>query len=136
MKRQQSITIEEYRGMVGRGAVGASGVRGRHQVGVMNATEARYAQELEALKLRGEIRSWAFESLRFRLAEKTFYTPDFLVERMDGGLEIHEVKGVWYDDARAKIKIAAQMFPMFAFVAVKAGKRRGNWVVETFRVRV
>ena len=33
-------------------------------------------------------------------------------------MEMHEVKGFWQDDARVKIKVAAQMYP-FRFLAAK-----------------
>lgn len=48
-------------------------------------------------------------------------------------MELHEVKGFWQDDARAKIKIAAAMFP-FRFFAVKVKTKRegGGWDVEEF----
>lgn len=43
------------------------------------------------------------------------------------------MKGHWQDDARAKIKIAAAMYP-FRFIAVKAKPKRvgGGWEVEVF----
>ena len=51
----------------------------------------------------------------------------------DGQMEAHEVKGFWRDDARAKIKIAADQYP-FRFIAVtaKAKKAGGGWSVESF----
>lgn len=64
-----------------------------------------------------------------RLADKTFYTPDFVVLAPDGVLEMHEVKGFWEEDARVKIKVAAAQFP-FRFVAITRDK--GNWSFESF----
>lgn len=90
----------------------------------MNKTEAAYAQHLHALQLAGKVRSWCFESITLRLADATRYTPDFLVELSDRTLENHEVKGSWRDDARGKFKVAAELFPMFRFVAVKRSNRR------------
>ncbi|MNU08900.1 hypothetical protein D3C72_2551680 [compost metagenome] len=51
----------------------------------------------------------------------------------DGVMECHEVKGHWLDDARAKIKIAAAMYP-FRFIAVKVKPTRdgSGWAVEEF----
>lgn len=40
------------------------------------------------------------------MADKTFYSPDFIVPALDC-IEVHEVKGHWEDDARVKIKVAA-----------------------------
>jgi hypothetical protein len=53
--------------------------------------------------------------------------------RADGQIECHEVKGHWMDDARAKIKIAAEMYP-FRFLAVRPKAKRdgGGWDVEVF----
>src|SRR4029077_19801939 len=68
----------------------------------MNRTERRYSQHLEILRAAGEVRWWAFEAIKLRLARRTWYTPDFLVELPDGELTVHEVKGHWEDDARVK----------------------------------
>ena len=48
-------------------------------------------------------------------------------------MEMHEVKGYWMDDARAKIKIAAELYP-FRFFAIKKGTRKsgGDWLIENF----
>ncbi|MDN2676729.1 DUF1064 domain-containing protein [Janthinobacterium sp. SUN033] len=106
---------------------------GRLKVGAMNKTEAAYAQTLEQRKAAGEVAWYRFEGLKFRLADNTFYTPDFAVLLAGGALEAHEVKGYWQDDARAKIKIAADMYPL-RFVAVQAlpKKAGGGWKVEEF----
>lgn len=106
---------------------------GRLKQGVMNKTEAAYAVNLENRKYGGEISWYKFEGIKFRLADNTFYTPDFIVLLPNGVLQAHEVKGVWMDDARAKIKIAADMYPI-EFIAVKLLPKKlgGGWAVETF----
>jgi hypothetical protein len=106
---------------------------GRLKVGQMNKTEALYAQRLELMKHSGVVLWWKFEGLKLRLADNTFYTPDFAVMVADGTMECHEVKGHWEDDARVKIKIAADMYP-FQFLAVKVKSKRdgGGWEVEDF----
>lgn len=98
----------------------------------MNKTEAAYSQHLEWRLQGGEILWYLFEGMKFRLAPKTFYTPDFAVMNVDGTIELHEVKGFWEDDARVKIKVAADMFP-FLFVGVQ---RKGvtGWTFEEFGV--
>jgi len=55
------------------------------------------------------------------------------VMRCDGVLEMHEVKGYWQDDAKVKIKVASDMYPM-AFIAVyaKPKKAGGGWKYEEF----
>ncbi|MGE9659113.1 DUF1064 domain-containing protein, partial [Snodgrassella alvi] len=78
--------------------------------------------------------SWyRFEGVKLRLADNTFYTPDYCVMRSDGTMEMHEVKGFWQDDARVKIKVAADMYPL-KFIAVKrqAKKNGGGWSIEEF----
>ena len=105
---------------------------GRLPRGTMNRTEASYSAHLEARKRAGEVAWYAFEGLKFRLADSTFYTPDFAVMLASGALEAHEVKGFWTDDARVKVKVAASLFPL-AFVVVKARAKRegGGWSFET-----
>lgn len=106
---------------------------GRLKVGAMNKTEAAYAATLEQRKHDGDVSWFKFEGLKFRLADNTFYTPDFAVLLSNGELEAHEVKGHWQDDARAKIKIAADMYPLrFIAIKVRAKKDGGGWTVEEF----
>lgn len=106
---------------------------GRLKVGAMNKTEAAYDKHLALLQHAGEIQWRKFEGLKLRLADNTFYTPDFAVMAADGVMEVHEVKGFWQDDARAKIKIAADMYPFrFLAIKVKAKKDGGGWEVEAF----
>jgi len=106
---------------------------GRLKPGVMNRTEAAYARWLDSRQAEGQIAWHKFEGIKLRLADNTFYSPDFLVLCADGALEVHEVKGFWQDDARVKIKVAASLFP-FGFIAVtaRAQKHGGGWKVEEF----
>lgn len=49
----------------------------------------------------------------------------------DGALEMHE--DFWQDDARAKIKIAVELFPVrFIAIQAKSKKDGGGWAVEQF----
>src|SRR5688572_4115510 len=91
---------------------------GRLPVGTMNRTEAAYHAYLTQLVQKGFILWHKFEAVKLRLADSTFYSPDFAVLAASGHLEMHEVKGYWMDDARVKIKVAASLYP-FKFVAVK-----------------
>lgn len=97
--------------------------------GEMNKTEAAYEQVLRAREQAGEVLWFAYEAVKLRLANNTFYTVDFFVMSADGTLEAHEVKGFWEDDARVKIKVAAAIYP-FQFVAVQ--KDKGGWKEERF----
>jgi hypothetical protein len=106
---------------------------GRLKSGEMNKTEAAYDAYLKTLLMAGELLWYKFEGMKFRLADNTFYTPDFALMRQDGQMEIHETKGFWTDDARVKIKVAADMYP-FKFVAIKARAKKdgGGWAEEVF----
>lgn len=86
----------------------------QHKPGVMNKLEQQYQQHLELLKRAGEIIYYRFEAIKFRLADKTFYTPDFMVTKADR-IEFHETKGFIREDAIVKLKVVAEMFPEFAF---------------------
>ena len=93
--------------------------------GVMNKTEAKYAEQLEAWKLAGSVVAWWFEPFSLKLAERTHYRPDFLVWYATGALVIVEIKGFWRDDAKAKFKIAREKFPCFQWAALR--KVKGGW---------
>ena len=106
---------------------------GRLRTGAMNRTEAAYAAHLALRQQAGEVAWFKFEGLKFRLADNTFYTPDFAVMLVDGSLEAHEVKGHWQDDARVKIKVAADLYPIrFVAVTARAKREGGGWREEDF----
>jgi hypothetical protein len=106
---------------------------GRLKTGEMNKTEARYDAHLWERRHAGEVLWHKFEAIKLRLADNTFYEADFAVLAADRTFEIHEVKSIWLDDARVKIKVAASLFP-FRFIAVRArSKKEGDgWSVEEF----
>lgn len=106
---------------------------GRLPIGSLNKTEKAYQDELERRRAAGDVLWHRFEGIKLRLADNTFLTVDFAVMVADGTLEMHEVKGWWADDARAKTKIAAGMYP-FRFIAVKAKAKKhgGGWAIEEF----
>lgn len=113
--------------------VGGRRALGRLKSGEMNKTEAKYDSHLWDLRHAGDVLWHKFEAVKLRLADNTFYTPDFAVMVADGTIEMHETKGFWEDDARVKIKVAASLYP-FRFKALKpiAAKRGGGWEVEEF----
>lgn len=120
-----------------------SGRAVRRKPGEMNGAERRYANRLEGLRQIGAIESYQFDALKLRLAEKTFYEPDFLVIAKDGAVEFHEVKAGWKakgtltykihveDDAAVKFKVAAAAFP-FRFRMVWFNEGNGNWEEHMF----
>lgn len=99
----------------------------------MNKTEASYGAHLERLRMAGTILWYRFEGVKLRLADKTFYTPDFAVMTDANEIQMHEVKGFWSDDARVKIKVAADQYPfLFLAVTVQSARNGGGWRVELF----
>ena len=103
--------------------------KGHLKTSTMNKTEAAYANRLELLLRTGEVLWYKFEGVRLRLADDSYFKPDFAVMVKDGTLEIHEVKGFWWEAAKVRIRVAADIYP-FRFLAVKAEK--GGWEVEIF----
>ena len=107
---------------------------GRLKTGELNKTEQSYAQMLEAQKASGEVLWYAFEGVKLKLANNTHLTIDFAVMNKDGVLEMIDVKGskaIFMDDSKAKIKIAASMFPFIFKVAYPKAKRDGGgWLIE------
>lgn len=109
---------------------------GRLKTGAMNKTESAYSQYLETLRHAGEIVWFKFEGVKLRLADNTFYTPDFMVMGANGLIEMHEVKGaraIFTDDAKVKVKVAADTYP-FPFVVVFpiAKNRGGGWEFDRY----
>ena len=102
--------------------------RPRHEPGKMNKTEEKYAWILASEKNAGKIEHWEFEPIKFRLAKRTYYTPDFMVVK-NGFIEIHEVKGGGpiEDDSLVKFKTAAEKFWMFKFFMMRF--KDNNWSV-------
>jgi len=102
---------------------------GRLNEGEMNATEKAYKEHLKLRLKAGEVLWFGFEKIKVKLARRTYYTADFTVLLANGAFEFHEVKGHWEEDARVKIKVAAEQFP-FRFIGVK--KDGDNWIYEDF----
>lgn len=70
-----------------------------------------------------------FEALKFRLADKTWFTSDFLVMAKDGLLSIHELKGWMEDDAAVKVKVTAEAYWLFPVLLVR--EKRGAFTLTT-----
>jgi hypothetical protein len=71
-----------------------------------------------------------YEPMKLRLADGSYYTPDFGVLTRDCLFELHETKGFWREAAKVRIKVAAELFP-FKFIAIKRAKG-GGWEREEF----
>lgn len=160
-----SLTPEQYRNLKERGMIEEKGVkkarhvdsepktpqsaiepsnkskafgRKRHVPGTMTKLELAYSIHLTEREKRGEIIWFAYEAMKFKLADKTYYTPDFIVLTAAHFLEAHECKGHWRmfqnDSGRIKIKVAAERFWWLDFVGVmkEPAKRGGGWKFEKF----
>lgn len=120
----------------------------------MNRLEAEFAALLDIAQRRGVVAGWGFEVTRLRLAHGAWYTPDFTVWFSAPGVAVvhYETKGFWREAALLRIKVAADRYPCYAFVAVRKPKRKGcslrpneklwaelaalgvgeQWAIETF----
>lgn len=116
------------------GAIRKMQALGRLKTGQMNKTEQAYAKHLEDRKHLGQILWYRFEGIKLRLADNTFLTVDFAVMRSDGLLEMHDVKGskgIYMDDAKVKMKVAAETYPFAFKVCFPRPKRQGGgWLIE------
>jgi hypothetical protein len=100
----------------------------------MNKLEGAYAQRLELERIAGLWQWWAYEAIKLRLANGAWYKPDFALIDAGGHFVIHETKGHWREAARVRIKVAAELFPFFKFVAVTRQLQRdgGAWVYTQY----
>ena len=93
-----------------------------------NKTEKAYADYLEVLRLDREIRHWEYEPIRLKLADRTWYKPDFMVINNDMEIEFHETKGYMREAARVRINVAAEKYPFFIFYLIYS--RKGGWDIN------
>lgn len=116
----------------------------RREKGERNKTEAAYEAHLELLKRAGEIDGYQFEGIKLRLADLTWWTPDFIVYDKDGYVQLHDTKGTttkkradgskdkvpWIEeDAKIKLKVIAELFPFQVFAVFKTGN---GWEKQQF----
>lgn len=104
---------------------------GRLKTGEKNKTEQRYEdQVLRVGVMTGAVLWYRFEGVKLRIADNTFLTVDYAVLPADGILTMIDVKGgpaVIQDDARVKMKVAAEAYPFRFQFAYPEG---GGWTHE------
>ncbi|WP_341896486.1 hypothetical protein [Sphingobium sp. YR657] len=104
---------------------------GRLKTGERNKTEQRYEdQVLRVGIMTGAVLWYRFEGVKLRIADNTFLTVDYAVLPADGILTMIDVKGgqaVIQDDARVKMKVAAEAYPFRFQFAYPDG---GGWTHE------
>lgn len=95
----------------------------------MNKTEKAFAQRLEASRRTGQIASWDFEAITFKLGHDCRYTPDFMVRELNDAITFHETKGFMRDDALVKIRTFAKQyrFPIYVWK-----REQGEWSSTNF----
>lgn len=104
---------------------------GRLKTGQMNKLETAYSQLLDNWMMSGKILWYKFEGMKFRLADNTFFTPDFCVMMADSSMELHECKGYMMDDANVKLKLCASLFPFPVFIIRANAKKDGGGFSKT-----
>lgn len=99
----------------------------------MNKTERRLSQVLNEMKGHHEILDWEFEPEKFRMADKTWYRPDFRVTLLNYINIFIEVKVrkkdgsiLWTDDGAVKCKTVPEIHPIVLYLAVW---RQGRWTI-------
>lgn len=97
-------------------------------VGPRNQKENKWHQEFRGVLASGPFRDIESESIKLRLAGKTWYTPDFVATRLpDHAIWAFEVKGFMRDDAAVKVKVAASQYPWIVWVLATRSKS-GAWL--------
>lgn len=91
-----------------------------------NSWEREYADFLEQRRHLKEIRAWYHEPKKWKIAKKTWYTPDFLIVGLHC-FENHDVKGFLRDDAAVKIKACAALYPYEKWAYAR--KKDGLWEI-------
>ena len=118
-------------------ATAVAGMRalGRLKSGTQNKTEAAYEDTvLKPAMQAGEILWYKFEGIKLKLAGNTFLTVDYAVLPRNGVMELHDVKGhrrIYMDDAKVKMKVAAESYPFVFKVAFAPDRKGKSWEVET-----
>ena len=95
----------------------------------LNKTEAEY---MRMLARDADIASATPHAIKFSISipgKRCWYTPDVMVVRTSGIIEIHEIKGAWEEeDARVKRYSAQAQFPWFRWIY--AQKTKAGWSIE------
>ncbi|MBP0714837.1 hypothetical protein ABXK61_16145 [Burkholderia sola] len=83
----------------------------------VDAAIEAYGELLATLRLRGDVLWFRANPIKLRLADETYYGPNFAVMVASGHLEMHHVMDAAKNEPLTTVKIAAEQFP-FRFVAV------------------
>lgn len=95
----------------------------------MNKLEAAWAAELTE-----RLEDFQFESVKLRLGNGAWYTPDFAIFDDNGLRELHEVKGPFARTAAiVRLKAAAARYPQLVFFLLR--RNGGAWVKQEVESR-
>jgi hypothetical protein len=99
----------------------------------MTAPERARAAELDVLKRINVVAAYWYEGITLLLADDLRYTPDFLVQYVDGRLALEECKGPHIrEDSLLKLRMCAERFP-FPLKMYQQQKGATEWTVKVFR---
>lgn len=95
----------------------------------VNKTEAQFRSHLGHLYPGSIILA---QKIKLRMADKTWYRPDFVVLTTGGAIAIYEVKGFMRDDAAVKVKVCAEMYSWANWFLVTKKRKRdgGGWDIR------
>lgn len=102
--------------------------RARYKKGEMNRDELRFYNDF-CRTTKGTEYEIHFEAVKFTLAPRTTYTPDFLIASSNG-MEIVEIKGFLHDDSAVKFKCAAEKFRGFKWRMIRWKKDHWETIYE------
>lgn len=100
-------------------AFGRGNLRRLKSAPYKSSLEADYAALLAARQMAGDVIVWRYESVTLAIGNGCRYTPDFMVVRNDGVIEMVEVKGRPREDGMIKLKVASKAFPEFRWLLVR-----------------
>jgi hypothetical protein len=108
---------------------------GHLAIGRMNKTEERYAKWLDEQKAAGDVLWWKFEPMRLWMGSKMAgYRVDFLVQKADRELQVHEVKGGFIVDKSYRVwRMVAEAYPVYHFFLYQL-KSKVGWVFADYDI--
>lgn len=101
---------------------------GRVRSRKVDAAIEAYGEFLAVRRCAGDVLWFRAQPIELRLADETYYGPNFAVMVASGHLEMHHVVDAAKNESLTTVKIAAEQFP-FRFVVVHRGDSH-DWKFE------
>lgn len=100
--------------------------------GEMNGFEWQFYEYLTVLRLDGKLIDVQYESHKYRLADGTWYTPDFYCIGPDNERLIYETKGFRKNirDGLLRLKVVASLYPYDKFLKVTRPAGCVSWQID------